>query len=98
MKRNRFLAALLLALFTISTFYIPALAEEGMWTFNNVPREEIKKKYGFDVTDEWLKNVRLASVRFNNAGPGSSVSSSGSVLPNITIVKDPVPTATTPGK
>ena len=46
MKRNRFLAALLLALFTISTFYIPALAEEGMWTFNNVPREEIKKKYG----------------------------------------------------
>src|SRR5688500_1826892 len=98
MKRNRFLAALLLALFTISTFYIPALAEEGMWTFNNVPREEIKKKYGFDVTDEWLKNVRLASVRFNNGGSGSFVSSSGLVLTNYHIVEDLVTDVSTPEK
>lgn len=98
MKRNRFLAALLLALFTISTFYIPALAEEGMWTFNNVPREEIKKKYGFDVTDDWLKNVRLASVRFNNGGSGSFVSSSGLVLTNYHIVEDLVTDVSTPEK
>jgi hypothetical protein len=98
MKRNRFLAALLLALFTISTFYIPALAEEGMWTFNNVPREEIKKKYGFEVTDEWLKNVRLASVRFNNGGSGSFVSSSGLVLTNYHIVEDLVTDVSTPEK
>lgn len=98
MKRNRFLAALLLALFTISTFYIPALAEEGMWTFNNVPREEIKKKYGFEVTDEWLKSVRLASVRFNNGGSGSFVSSSGLVLTNYHIVEDLVTDVSTPEK
>src|SRR5687768_11157764 len=98
MKPNRFLAALLLALFSISTFYIPALAEEGMWTFNNVPREEIKKKYGFEVTDEWLKNVRLASVRFNNGGPGSFVSANGLVLTNYHIVEDLVSQVSTPEK
>jgi hypothetical protein len=98
MKLRTFLAALLLALFSISTLHIPALAEEGMWTFNNVPRVEIKKKYGFDVTDEWLKNVRLASVRFNNGGSGSFVSSNGLVLTNYHIVEDFVTEVSTPEK
>ena len=98
MKLNRILAALLLALFSISTLHIPALAEEGMWTFNNVPREEIKKKYGFEVTDEWLKNVRLASVRFNNGGSGSFVSANGLVLTNYHIVEDLVTDVSTPEK
>src|SRR5260221_7812537 len=53
-----------------------------MWTFNNVPRAEIKKKYGFDITDEWLKKVQLASVRFNNGGSGSFVSPNRLVLTN----------------
>jgi len=36
--------------FSLQTLNFTALADEGMWTFNNVPRAEIKKKYGFDVT------------------------------------------------
>ncbi|HET9527585.1 MAG TPA: S46 family peptidase [Pyrinomonadaceae bacterium] len=98
MKLNRILAAILLALFSVSTLYIPALAEEGMWTFNNVPRAEIKKKYGFEITDEWLKNVRLASVRFNNGGSGSFVSANGLVLTNYHIVEDFVGEVSTPEK
>lgn len=98
MKLKRFLAALLLALFSISALYIPALADEGMWTFNNVPRAEIKKKYGFEITDEWLKNVRLASVRFNNGGSGSFVSPNGLVLTNYHIVEDIVGQVSTPEK
>ena len=98
MKLRTFFAALLLALFSISTLHIPALAEEGMWTFNNVPRAEIKKKYGFDVTDEWLNKVRLASVRFNNGGSGSFVSSNGLVLTNYHIVEDFVGEVSTPEK
>ena len=82
MKLKTTLATLLLALFTISALYIPALADEGMWTFNNVPRAEIKKKYGFEVTDEWLNKVRLASVRFNNGGSGSFVSPDGLIVTN----------------
>ena len=98
MKLRRFLSALLLALFSLQTLHITALADEGMWTFNNVPRAEIKKKYGFDVTDEWLNKVRLASVRFNNGGSGSFVSPNGLVLTNYHIVEDIVGEVSTPEK
>jgi hypothetical protein len=98
MRLRNFFAALLLALFTFQTLPITALAEEGMWTFNNVPRAEIKKKYGFEITDEWLNKARLASVRFNNGGSGSFVSSDGLVLTNYHIVEDIVGEVSTPQK
>jgi hypothetical protein len=98
MRLRRFLSALLLALFSLQTLHITALADEGMWTFNNVPRAEIKKKYGFEVTDEWLNKVRLASVRFNNGGSGSFVSPNGLVLTNYHIVEDIVGEVSTPQK
>lgn len=98
MKFRKLLCALVLALFSLQTLNFTALADEGMWTFNNVPRAEIKKKYGFDVTDEWLKKVQLASVRFNNGGSGSFVSPNGLVLTNYHIVEDIVNDVSTPQK
>ncbi len=98
MRMRRLFSALLLALFGLQTLHITALADEGMWTFNNVPRAEIKKKYGFEVTDEWLNKVRLASVRFNNGGSGSFVSPNGLVLTNYHIVEDIVGEVSTPEK
>lgn len=88
MTFKKFLCALFLALFSLQTFAPLAIADEGMWTFNNVPRAEIKRRYGFDVTDEWLRKVQLASVRFNNGGSGSFVSADGLVLTNYHIVED----------
>src|SRR4029453_17080570 len=87
MKSRTFLSALFVAFFSFQTLHITALADEGMWTFNNVPRAEIKKKYGFEVTDEFLKKLQLASVRFPN-GSGSFVSPDGLVLTNYHIVED----------
>src|SRR4026207_2382479 len=87
MRPRIFLCALLLAAFTFQS--LPVAADEGMWTFNNVPRETIKQKYGFEVTDDWLKKVQLASVRFPN-GSGSFVSPNGLVLTNYHIVEDAV--------
>lgn len=87
MKTRMLLCALILALFTFQTIPVAAV-DEGMWTFNNVPRADIKQKYGFDVTDEWLRKVQLASVRFNNGGSGSFVSPNGLVLTNYHIVED----------
>jgi hypothetical protein len=98
MKLRKILAVALLTLFSVQTLQITALADEGMWTFNNVPRAEIKKKYGFEITDEWLKKVRLASVRFNNGGSGSFVSPDGLVLTNYHIVEDIVGEVSTPEK
>src|ERR1700741_1143381 len=98
MKSKRMLAALLGALFSLQTLHFTALADEGMWTFNHVPRAEIKKKYGFEVSDAWLKKVQMASVRFNNGGSGSFVSPNGLVLTNYHIVEDIVNEVSTPEK
>src|SRR5258707_6979799 len=98
MRLRRISCALLLAFFSLQTLQFSARADEGMWTFNNVPRAEIKKKYGFDITDEWLKKVQLASVRFNNGGSGSFVSPNGLVLTNYHIVEDIVNEVSTPQK
>src|SRR5207237_7492530 len=92
------LGALIMALLSLQTLNFNALADEGMWPFNNVPRAEIKKKYGFDVTDQWLDKVRLASVRFNNGGSGSFVSPNGLVLTNYHIVEEIVNEVSTPEK
>ncbi len=59
-----------------------ARSDEGMWLLNEPPREMLKQKYGFDLTDEWLEHARLASIRFNNGGSGSFVSSNGLIITN----------------
>jgi hypothetical protein len=98
MRLRKFLCALVAALFAFQTLNLVAFADEGMWTFNNVPKAEIKRRYGFDLTDAWLKKVQLASVRFNNGGSGSFVSPDGLVLTNYHIVEDIVGELSTPQK
>jgi hypothetical protein len=98
MNFRRFVSALFLALFSLQTLQFTARADEGMWPFNNLPREEIKRKYGFEVTDDWIKKVQMASVRFNNGGSGSFVSANGLVLTNYHIVEDFVGEMSTPQK
>ena len=97
MKFNKFFCSLLISLFATSGVSA-ALADEGMWPFNNVPKAEIKRKYGFDVTDDWLKKVQLASVRFNSGGSGSFVSADGLVLTNHHIASDTLQKISTPEK
>ncbi len=60
----------------------PLAADEGMWTFDNLPVKLLQKKYGFTPTKQWLDHVRLASVRFNDGGSGSFISPDGLVLTN----------------
>src|SRR5437870_1636549 len=98
MRFRKFFSALILALFSLQTLNFSALADEGMWPFNNLPRAEIKRKYGFEITDEWLRKVQLASVRFNSGGSGSFVSPNGLVLTNYHIVEDCVSELSTPQK
>jgi hypothetical protein len=87
MNSKKIFSLLFVALFGLSSLPL-ARADEGMWTFNNVPRAEIKNRYGFDITDAWLKKVQLGSVRFNNGGSGSFVSPNGLVLTNHHIASD----------
>jgi hypothetical protein len=61
---------------------LPCGAEEGMWLFNKFPRQDVRKRFGFTVTDQFLNTLQLASVRFNNGGSGSFVSPNGLLFTN----------------
>ena len=41
----------------------PAAADEGMWLFNDPPRQLLKERYGFDATDPWLHHLMRSAVR-----------------------------------
>ncbi|MBK8726135.1 MAG: S46 family peptidase [Holophagaceae bacterium] len=56
-------------------------ADEGMWTFDNVPKAKIKAAYGFEPSDAFLDHLRLSSLRFPGA-TGAFVSAEGLVLTN----------------
>lgn len=83
MRDHRFRGVrLILMLLAGAMFSSPALSDEGMWTFDNPPAKQLKEKYGFTATQEWLDHIRLASVRFNDGGSGSFVSPKGLILTN----------------
>jgi len=59
-----------------------ARADEGMWTFDNLPLKLLQQKYGFTPTQAWLDHLRLSCVRLNDGGSGSFVSPHGLLLTN----------------
>ncbi|HCZ33084.1 MAG TPA: hypothetical protein DHV93_06280 [Holophagaceae bacterium] len=56
-------------------------AEEGMWTFDNLPTKKIAEAYQWAPDQAWLDHVRLSALRFPG-GSGSFVSKDGLVLTN----------------
>ncbi len=70
------------ALFAMSIASAAARADEGMWTYNNFPREKVKQKYGFQPEEKWLDEARLSSVRLAGGCSGSFVSPQGLVMTN----------------
>src|SRR3954452_13917499 len=59
-----------------------AIADEGMWLFNNPPLKQLKEKYHFEPKTQWLEHLQKSSVRFNSGGSGSFVSSTGLAITN----------------
>ena len=79
------LAASLLAALWLLPLALPAptaRADEGMWLFTAPPDKQLKEKYGFEPSAEWLNHLQKASVRFNSGGSGSFVSSEGLIITN----------------
>ena len=70
----------LLAIFFLMTG--TALADEGMWTLDNFPKQALKEKYDVDITDDWLETVKSSVVRLDSGCSGSFVSPDGLVLTN----------------
>jgi Peptidase S46 len=71
-----------LAVVCVITFVSSAAADEGMWLFNAPPLRQLKEKYQFEPTQQWLEHLQKASVRFNSGGSGSFVSANGLVITN----------------
>src|SRR5215470_9533820 len=81
--RSKMAAVAIAMVMAASIIGVPrAAADEGMWTFDNPPLRQLKERYGFTPTKEWLDHIRLSSVRFNDGGSGSFVSPYGLVLTN----------------
>src|SRR6266404_7424836 len=59
-----------------------AIADEGMWLFSAPPLKQLKEKYNFEPTSQWLEYLQKASVRFNSGGSGSFVSATGLCITN----------------
>ena len=94
-RRGRALAALVIALVALTAS--PG-ADEGMWTFDNLPLAELKTKYGFEPSKAWLDHLRLSSVRFNDGGSGSFVSPRGLALTNHHVALGQLQKLSTPEK
>jgi hypothetical protein len=75
MRRISVLSISALALVCLS-----ARADEGMWLYNKFPKDQVKQKYGFQVTDEFLNHLRLSSLRMGASG--SFVSPHGLIFTN----------------
>jgi hypothetical protein len=60
----------------------PALADEGMWTFDNFPAAQVKQKYGVTIDQKWLDHVQASAVRLAGGCSASVVSPNGLVLTN----------------
>lgn len=74
----RKLAILLLAV-------LPVTADEGMWLFNEFPKDKIQQKYGVDLSSAFVDHLRLSSVRGAGA-TGSFVSPHGLIFTNHHVV------------
>lgn len=72
------LLAITLAFATIT----PALAAEGMWTLDNLPKAGMQSEFGFTPDEAWVQNVMRSSVRLAGGCSGSFISKDGLVLTN----------------
>ena len=82
MRCPRLPRAAFLSTAIVLTAWRLATADEGLWLFNDLPKEYLKKQYGFEPTAQWADHLMKASVRFNVGGSASFVSSTGLVLTN----------------
>jgi hypothetical protein len=89
MPRGFSASAVLAALVVAGGSVMTAQSDEGMWLPNDLPKDLLKHKYGFDLTDEFAAKVRAASVRFPSAS-GAFVSPDGLLVTNHHVGSDAI--------
>jgi hypothetical protein len=74
-----------------------ARAEEGMWTFDNLPTARMEQSLGVKLDRAWLDHLRLASVRLTSGCSAALVSREGLALTNQHCVLACAQNLSTPG-
>ncbi|GAB6853201.1 S46 family peptidase [Asaia astilbis] len=59
-----------------------AQADEGMWTFDHLPKAALQKSYGFTPDASWVQHVVQSSARLAEGCSASFVSGDGLVMTN----------------
>ncbi len=95
-KNSSSRAAVMAAALTMAAPHLRA--DEGMWTFDNLPVKLLKDRYGFVPAPGWVEHLQLASVRFNDGGSGAFVSKDGLVLTNHHVALGQLQKMSAPGK
>ena len=62
------------------SFIFASRADEGMWLYNQPPRQILRERYQFDPTPAWLEHLQKSSVRIGASG--SFVSEDGLLISN----------------
>ncbi|MGE3142943.1 MAG: S46 family peptidase [Hyphomonadaceae bacterium] len=75
----------------------PACADEGMWTFDNIPVAALRQAYGWAPDRAWLDRVMGASARIEGGCSAGIVSPEGLVQTNHHCVLECVQNFSTPG-
>ncbi len=88
---------LLFFLCLVTVLAAVAFGDEGMWLFNEFPKDKVKATYGFEPSQEWLDHVRLSSARAPN-GSSSFVSPDGLIFTNHHIAQGCIHDLSTNGK
>jgi hypothetical protein len=62
------------------SFVFASRADEGMWLFNQPPREILRERHQFEPTDAWLEHLQKSSIRMGASG--SFISEDGLLISN----------------
>lgn len=84
----------------LGTFAVaaPAFSDEGMWLVNKPPLKQLKDRFNFEPSRNWLEHVQKSAVRFSTGGSGSIVSKDGLVMTNHHVGSDNLEKLSTPDR
>ncbi len=74
--------AFAMSFWALSFGSMSAMADEGMWTFDNAPLAKINQAYGLHLDQAWLDRLQHAAVRLSVGCSASVVSPNGLVFTN----------------
>ena len=63
-------------------------ADEGMWTFDDLPLKEMQTQYQFTPSAEWLEHLQKAALRLKDGCSAAFVSADGLVITNQHCIAD----------